>query len=101
MDKREILDKFAREQGVEQIVLALTRRRVITYDLCDLVQIVYLALLETKEEKIVQLWERGELRYYATGITRRQLTQERSAFASQVYGLQSRMTELTDEPKEQ
>ena len=96
MTKRDIVEQFARSQGVEQIVLALTRRRTLTYDLADLVQIVYLALLETRDEKIIQMHERNELRFYATGIVRRQLTQQRSTFNSEVFGLQIRSTTLTD-----
>ena len=98
MGKRDILDNFARRQGVEQIILAVTRRRRLTYDLMDLVQTVYLALLETKEEKIVQLDQRGELNSYAAGIVRRQFSQERSQFRKDVVNFQEKTTDLSDAP---
>ena len=98
MGKRDILDNFARRQGVEQIILAVTRRRRLTYDLMDLVQTVYLALLETKEEKIVQLDQRGELNFYAAGIVRRQFSQERSQFRKDVVNFQEKTTDLSDAP---
>lgn len=84
MDKRTVIDMIARGGMVEDIVLNCARRHQLDGDLKDLVQIVYLALLETEDAKVLHLYSSGEMQYYIAKIVRVQLESPRSTYAAQV-----------------
>lgn len=63
MTGREIIGRIARERRVEQIVQRIAGTATLSADLEDLVQMVYLSLLEYEEEKIVDLWESDALNF--------------------------------------
>jgi hypothetical protein len=65
--KKEIIEAIAKERLVETLVENITRRE-ITPPLDDLVQMVYLILLEYDEEKIVDLWVNGEINFFIVRI---------------------------------
>lgn len=82
MGKTDIIAEIARAGLVEELVRNITGHGVIDYDLKDLVQIVYLALLETTDERVADLWESGQMRFYIARIIRTQLTSPRSTFTA-------------------
>ena len=52
--RREIAEALAKEGRVERIILSVTHSRAMNADLQDLAQIVYLAILEYDEDKIIE-----------------------------------------------
>lgn len=81
MNKREIIDELARDRAVERMAGGITRRP-IAGELCDLCQIVYLYLLEYDDDKLVDLYENGQLGFF---IVRVLLNQYRSAHSRFYY----------------
>lgn len=59
MTKGEIIREIAEQGEVEAVVQRIAHARELDDDLKDLVQTVYLILLEFDEPKIVELWEKG------------------------------------------
>lgn len=66
MTKRELIDSIARERVVERLVTNVCRRhhRAIP----DLVQMVYEALLNYDEEKLMRIHRRGALNFFIVRI---------------------------------
>ena len=75
MTRREIVERIAREQRVEEVIRNVAHVARLDQDLKDLAQMVYLTLLTYDEDKILDLWENDELGFF---IVRVVLTQYRS-----------------------
>lgn len=78
MTAKEIVGEVARIRKVEEIVRAVTRRDPLTATDEDGCQLIYEYLLRYDDDRIVELWERGELGYFIHGIARRQFLGSRS-----------------------
>lgn len=74
--KREIIEKWAKEKIVEEIV----RKFVKGEQSNDLIQIIYLALLEKDEEEIERINSDGSYRKYIAGMVSRQIMSYKSAY---------------------
>lgn len=81
MGKREIIEELARGRVVEGMARSITHRPV-EGDIRDLCQTVYLYLLEYDEDKLVDLYENGQLGFF---IVRVLLNQYRSAHSRFYY----------------
>ena len=81
MTKYEVIDIIAREHLVERIVNKLLSSSKNPFD-CpeDLIQDVYLLLIEKSDKLIVDLYERGELGYYILKVVRNQLLSVNSKY---------------------
>ena len=81
MTKYEVIDIIARDHLVERIVNKLLSSSKNPFD-CpeDLIQDVYLLLLEKGDKLIVDLYERGELVYYLLRVARNQLLSKNSPY---------------------
>lgn len=81
MTKYEVLDIIARDHLVERIVNKLLSSSKNQFD-CpeDLIQDLYLILLEKDDDLIVNLYEKGELAYYLLKIARNQLLSVNSKY---------------------
>ena len=81
MTKSDVLDIIAREHLVERIVNKLLSSSRNPFD-CpeDLIQDVYLLLIEKDEELIVNLYNKGELGYYILKVVRNQLLSVNSKY---------------------
>ena len=55
-------------------------RRPIDYDLQDLAQMVYLIILEYDEEKLVDLWEHGQINFFVARIIINQYRSDNSPY---------------------
>lgn len=73
MRKTEIVAQIASVRGVEKIAHNYSKR-LKGYEVDDLSQMVYVALLETDEDKLVKAWDEGWMSYYITAIIRNTLT---------------------------
>ena len=77
--KFQICDRIARERRVETMVENIARRH-LDDDLRDLVQIVYLIILEYDEDKIVELWDLGQINYFIVRVIKNQYFYKRTEY---------------------
>ena len=67
MTRTEIVETLARERRVETMVENIARQE-LDANLSDLAQMVYLILLEYDEDKLVDLWEHGQMSFFIARI---------------------------------
>ena len=98
--KRDIAEILATEGRVEAMVCNIARSPM-TDDLRDLCQIVYLAVLEYDEDKIVDLWDNGQINFFLARVIINQFRSTRSQWYKDVRKLRDRSDDisklLTDE----
>ena len=81
MTKYEVIDIIAREHLVERIVNKLLSSSKNPFDCSeDLIQDIYLRLLQKDDDLIVNLYDNGELAYYLLKIARNQLLSVNSKY---------------------
>lgn len=73
----KILDELERENIIRDMCLNM---RVSPNDIDDLIQEVYVILLDYKAEKIIELYEKKQLKFFIVGILRRQYYSNTSPF---------------------
>lgn len=79
MTKQEIVDVLARERRVETMVENIAGRP-IGGSLRDLAQMVYLAILEYDEDKVIDLWTNGGMNFFIARIIINQYRSNNSAY---------------------
>ncbi|MGN0191081.1 MAG: hypothetical protein ACI39U_05440 [Candidatus Cryptobacteroides sp.] len=77
--KWEIVRQLARERVVETMVMNIARQK-LTPDLKDLSQMVYEILLDYDEDKIQDLWEHRQIRFFIARIIINQFRSSNSPF---------------------
>lgn len=95
MTKMEIGAALARDRVVEQMVCNIAHTR-LSQNLKDLCQMVYLILLEYDEDKIVDLWESGQIRFFLARVIVNQLRSPRSPYHAVIRRFSSRTDDITD-----
>ena len=81
MNKYEVVKQLAESSTVEKIVFKLLSNSKNRFDApLDLVQDVYLLLLDKDEELICNLYNKGELGYYILRIVRNQMFSDHSPY---------------------
>lgn len=80
MDKQTIIENLGKEQTIENIIKKLTRRPILSPNLQDLSQDLYLDLLEKPEHIIVGLYEHDELIKFIVGMVRNNIFSYSSRF---------------------
>lgn len=93
MTKTEIVEIIAKERRVETIVTNITKSDAP--EMKDLCQIVYLALLETKEEKVVEMWTGNWINYFLVGVIQNQISPQ-GQFYSRFKKWKKRFVEIQD-----
>ena len=95
MTKYEVVDIIAKEHLVEKIVFKLLPASKNPFD-CpeDLIQDVYLLLLEKDDKLIVDLYGRDELAYYLLRVARNQLLSKNSPYYTKYIKLGANSDEL-------
>ena len=96
MTKYEIINIIAREHLVERIVNKLLSSSKNPFD-CpeDLIQDIYLLLLQKDDDLIVNLYNKGELGYYLLKIARNQLLSVNSPYYQKYIRFQSHNDDIT------
>lgn len=79
VDKMTIIETLAKERRVEAMVENIAHHS-LTADLKDLCQMVYLVLLEYDEDKILDLWENGQINFFLARIIINQYRSSNSPF---------------------
>ena len=81
MTKVEIIDELSKDSTVEKIIYKLLPASKNRFD-CpdDLVQDIYVLLLEKDDKLIIDLYNKGELGFYLLKIARNQLLSKNSPY---------------------
>lgn len=80
MDKMSIIAQMANEQMVEKMVKSILHQNSLSVDMQDLVQMIYLILLEYDDKKIVDLWTNKQMTFFLARIIMNQNRSDTSAF---------------------
>ena len=80
MTKNEIIGIIAKEKVVEQIVSNIAKSADCDDTLKDLSQEIYLDLLSKSEEKIVNLYETNQIRFFVVRMVTNNLFSKNSPF---------------------
>ena len=96
MTKYEIIDIIAREHLVERVVNKLLSSSKNPFD-CpeDLVQEIYLLLLQKDDDLIINLYNKGEIGFYLLKIARNQLLSKNSPYYQKYIRFQSNSDDIT------
>ena len=96
MNKYEVLDIIAREHLVERIVNKLLSSSKNPFD-CpeDLIQDLYLILLQKDDDLIVNLYNKDEIGFYLLKIARNQLLSKNSPYYQKYIRFQSNSDDIT------
>lgn len=81
MTKYEIIDELSKDSTVEKIIYKLLPASKNRFD-CpeDLIQDIYLLLLEKDDKLIIDLYNKGELGFYMLKIAKNQLLSAHSPY---------------------
>lgn len=82
--RSQIASALAKERRVETMVLNIAHARTLSANLRDLCQMVYMVILNYDQDKIVDLWEHGEINFFLARIIRTNLFSPRSPYAAQI-----------------
>lgn len=81
MTESEIIDELSKNATVEKIVNKLVSSSKNRFDFPDdLIQDIYVLLLEKDEDLIVNLYNKGELGFYLLKVARNQLLSKNSPY---------------------
>ena len=96
MNKYEVVDIIAREHLVERIVNKLLSSSKNPFD-CpeDLIQEIYLLLLQKDDDLIVNLYNKDEIGFYLLKIARNQLLSKNSPYYQKYIRFQSNSDDIT------
>ena len=96
MTKWEIVDELSRSNTVEKIIYKLLPASKNRFD-CpdDLVQDIYVLLLEKDDKLIIDLYNKGELGFYLLKIARNQLLSKNSPYYTKYIKFRSQSDDLT------
>lgn len=84
MTKYDVIETLARSHRVEEIIQGMTHTPRLNADLQDLSQMVYLALLEYDEQRILSMWTRNEIRFFIARVVMNQLMSVKSPYYQQI-----------------
>lgn len=96
MTKYEVVDIIAREHLVERIVNKLLSSSKNPFDCSeDLIQDIYLLLLQKDDNLIVNLYNKDEIGFYLLKIARNQLLSKNSPYYTKYIKLGANSDDLT------
>ena len=95
MTKYEVIDIIARDHLVDRIVTKLLSSSKNPFD-CpkDLIQDIYLLLLQKDDDLIVNLYNKDEIGFYLLKIARNQLLSKNSPYYTKYIKFRSQSDEL-------
>ena len=80
MTRDEIIEIIAKEGRIEQMVKNISHKSVLSPDLKDLSQMVFLIVMEYSDSVIEDLWAKGEMNFFLVRIIMTQLHSPRSTY---------------------
>lgn len=93
----EIVGRMAKARVVEDLVCNVAHRRCIDGDLEDLVQIVYIALLEMDADKLEDLVKTGAINFFIVRIIMNQYNSGHSPFFDEIRRFRYRSSEISQQ----
>ena len=90
-----IVGALAKRRVVENLVQNVTHRSVLRGELSDLVQIIYLALLQTDPERLEHLAGSGQMNFYIVRLITNQYFSESSPFYREMRRFGRRSSEIS------
>lgn len=97
MKKEAIIKELAERRAVEAIARRICK--TAPSKIADLVQLVYLALLETESKKIEQLHTNGEIEHYIARIVINQYYSVHSRYHYDIRHFQRKTTDIRSDEK--
>ena len=94
MDRMSIVNEIANGRMVETMVSNIAHQS-LTADLKDLVQMVYLILLEYDEQKLQDLWSNHQMSFFLARIIINQFRSSNSPFHTTFRKFQERSADIT------
>ena len=95
MTKNEVIEELSKEGIVEKIVYKLLSSSKNRFDAPDdLIQDIYLLLLEKEDELVISLYNKNQLGFYLLKIARNQLLSQNSPYYTKYIKFRSRSDEL-------
>lgn len=95
MTKYEIIDELSKNATVEKIVNKLVSSSKNRFDFPDdLIQDIYVLLLEKDEDLIVNLYNKGELGFYLLKVAKNQLLSKNSPYYTKYIKFRANSDEL-------
>lgn len=94
MNRREIVNEIASARMVEAMVKNIAHQQLDS-DLKDLVQMVYLILLEYDEVKLQDLWQNNQMTFFLARIVINQFRSSNSPYHTIFRKFQERSTDIT------
>ena len=96
MTKNDVIEELSKDGVVEKIVFKLLSSSKNRFDAPDdLIQDIYLLLLQKDDDLIVNLYNKGELGYYLLKITRNQLLSANSPYYTKYIKFRANSDDLT------
>ena len=96
MTKYEVVDIIAREHLVERIVNKLLSSSKNPFDCSeDLIQDIYLLLLQKDDDLIVNLYNKDEIGFYLLKIARNQLLSKNSPYYTKYIKFRANSDDIT------
>ena len=80
MTREQIVEEIAKGRTVERLCMSVTHSPTMTQNLSDLVQSIYLVLLEYDREKVEDMWESGSLGFFIVNVIKRQWFSKNSPY---------------------
>ena len=97
MTKYEVVDIIAREHLVERIVNKLLSSSKNPFDCSeDLIQDLYLILLQKDDDLIVNLYNKDEIGFYLLKIARNQLLSKNSPYYTKYIKFRSQSDDISE-----
>ena len=96
MTKYDVVEKLYKDGTVDRIIYKLLSSSKNPFDYPeDLIQDIYLILLNCDENLIVSLYNKGELGFYILRISRNQLLSKNSPYYTKYIKLRAQSDDLT------
>ena len=96
MTKLEVIDELSRSHTVEKIIFKLLPCSKNPFDCSeDLIQDIYLLLLQKDDDLIVNLYNKNQLGYYLLKVARNQLLSKNSPYYTKYIKFKAQSDDLT------
>lgn len=97
MTKNEVIEELSKEGIVEKIVYKLLSSSKNRFDAPDdLIQDIYLLLMEKEDELVISLYNKNQLGFYLLKIARNQLLSQNSPYYTKYIKFRSRSDDISE-----
>lgn len=94
MTREEVVERLAKKRRVETLVATICKGS--SSNMQDLSQIIYVALLEYDEARLVELFENGQIDFFLVRVIKNQYFSNNSPFHRQIRKFGARSKPIVD-----